>query len=116
MKSKRKMRILKKMRFLKNIFKKKPIAIDLGKIGLIVDTDSAIDSGVNDKFNKKVVIHKNVKVRGNNIIWGKVIKEIPYTEEEVKSLIRILKIPIVEKRLSKDFKFDYLHNYGDILN
>lgn len=105
-----------KMKFLINLFKKKQLDIELGKVGLIVDTDSAIDSGINDKFNKKIIIYNNVMVKRNNIIWGKIIREIPYSEEEVRSLIKISKIPIVEKKLSQDFKFDYLHNYGDILN
>ena len=86
-----------------NLFKKKePLNINLGKVGVIMSSDPSIESGINDKFNKKIVIYEKVEVHGNNIKWGKILDEIPYSEEEVINLIKIKEIPIVEKKLNNE--------------
>lgn len=106
------------MGFIKRLFKKKkPIRIEIGRCGLIVDTDPAIDSGINDRFNKKIVIYEKAIVYGdadNPIVkWGKIIDEIPYTEEEAINLMKIKKIPIVEKKLKNKFEFKDSIPFGE---
>lgn len=100
-----------------NLFKrKKPLKIELGKVGLVVDTDQALESGITNEFNKKIVIHQHVRVFGNDIHWGKILEEIPYTEEQVRNLIEIRKIPIVPKKFSDKFKFEEFHPFGEVVN
>jgi len=95
--------------------KKKPIQIDVRKCGVIVSTESSLDAGINDKFNKKIVIYEKVSVEGETIKWGKIIEEIPYTEEEVRNLIKIKEIPIVEKEYDEEFEFKEGPPFGEIL-
>ncbi len=108
------------MPFLQNIFKrKKLIKIELGKVGLIVSTEASIEAGINNKFNKKIVIYVMASVHGdadNPIVkWGKIIEEIPYTEEEVINLMKIKQIPIVEKKLKNKFEFKSGIPFGEYI-
>jgi len=95
--------------------RKKPLRIYLEKVGVIVSTESSIESGVNDKFNKKIVIYKNVEIKGNKVKWGKIIDEIPYTEEEALNLIKIKEIPLVEKNLSTRINLKEGEPLGDFI-
>jgi len=100
-----------------NLFKKKePLNINLGKVGVIISSDPALESGINDKFNKKIVIYEKVEVHGDNIRWGKILDEIPYSEEEVINLIKIKEIPIVEKKLNNEVNFVEGHYFEGIIN
>ncbi len=103
------------LNIIKKIFRKKPIHIEVGRCGLIVSTESSIESGINDRFNKKVVIYESVEVNGNIIRWGKVLEEIPYTEEEVRNLIKVKKIPIIEKRMGKNMEFKEGSPFGEVI-
>lgn len=99
-----------------NIFrKKKSLAIELGRCGIIESTEESTECGIDDKFNKKIVIYEGIKVLGNTIKWGKIIEEMPYTEEEVINLIKIKEIPIVERKIKKKFDFKEGAPFGDIL-
>lgn len=103
---------MKKMLFRK----KKKIKIRLGRIGIIIPTESSTLSGINDKFNKVIVIYNSVSIDGDTIRWGKKITEIPYTEAEAINLEKIKQIPIIEKKLSTKFKFKEGSPFGEVLN
>ncbi len=104
-----------RMKF-KNIFKKKKRNIFVNNlIGVVELTDVAMENGVDDKFNKIIKIFEGVKKEGNEIIWGKLIEEIPYSKEAVISLEEVKKIPIVFK---KQIYVDFLEEEftGGIIN
>lgn len=101
---------------LKMFKKKKKVNVSIGKVGVIESTNPAIASGINDKFNKKITIFEHLQIRDNNISWGRVIEEIPFTEEEYNNLVEIKKIPIVERRLNDNFEFDQEKEFGEIIN
>lgn len=106
------MKMLKILR----IFKSKPVLkINLGKVAIIENTENAVYNGLNDKFNKNIVIYEGVRVNGDKIIWGRKIKEVPYTPEEANSILNVLEIPIVEKRLSNDFDFIEGSEFGKVV-
>jgi len=105
-----------------NIFKKifnwlrgKKVKIELGKVGVIVSTQPSLEAGINNKFNKEIIIYESVGVLNDKIRWGKIIEEIPYTEEEVINLIKIKEIPIVERRESNKLKFNQGKEFGEII-
>jgi len=93
------------MNLLKIFRKKKRLKINLGKVGVIEPTEYAINEGINDKFNKNIVIYENVEVNGDEIRWGKILEVIPYTFEEAVNLIKIKEIPIAERKMSNKFEF-----------
>lgn len=104
------------MNIIQKIFKsKKPLKIELSKVGVIVSTEASIEAGINNKFNKKIVIYEKASVDGDTVKWGKIIEEIPYTEEEVINLMKIKQIPIVEKKLKEDFKFKEGVPFGEFI-
>lgn len=96
--------------------KKKPQKINLGKVGIITSTKNAQENGVNDKYNKIIIIYESLEVDGSNIRYGKIIRTIPYTEEEVNNLRKVLNIPIVNRKITNKFKFDELTKFGEVLN
>lgn len=96
--------------------KKEPLNINLGNVGVIISSESAIESGINDKFNKKIVVYEKVEVYGNTIKWGKIIDEMPYTEEEVINLIKIKEIPVVEKKSDDEINFVEGHYFEGIIS
>ena len=99
-----------------NPFKKKKISFKLNKIfGIIEPTDVALENGTIDKFNKNIVIREGVMVEKDRIIWGRVIEEIPYSEEAVESLEKIREIAIVEREFRKP-EFIEEESFGGILN
>lgn len=84
------------------IFPKKKIKLEINKpVGIIELTETALDNGVNDNFNKVIRIRDGVRIENNNIIWGRVIEEIPFSEESLYSIQSIKEIPIVERRFSE---------------
>ena len=97
-------------------WKKKPLKIKLGTVGIIDSTKNAKDNGVNDKYNKVIILYEGIEVRGNQIRYGKIIKTIPYTEEEVINLRKIKQIPIVVRKTSNKIKFDELTTFGEVEN
>ena len=97
-------------------WKKKPLKIKLGKVGIIDSTKNAKENGINDKYNKVIILYEGIEVNGNQIRYGKVIKTIPYTEEEAINLRKIKQIPIVFRKISKEFKFDELTTFGEVEN
>lgn len=101
------------MKFMSLIKKDKIKRIYIGRCGIIVPTNAALQQGVNDIFNKKIIIYSRIEVKGNRIIYGKVLEERPYTEEEVKNLIKIKRIPIVQKRISNKYEFEEGKPFGE---
>jgi len=96
-------KLLKKL----NPFRKKKQKLDYPyRFALVVNTPSAVSNGINDDYNKKIVIYKN----------GKVTEEIPYTPEDVKTLIKIREIPVVDKDLKEDFDFENESYFGEVVN
>src|SRR3990167_11336686 len=84
------------------IFKKKNKSFSLNKVfGIIELTESALENGTIDKFNKKIILREGVVVAGEQIIWGRIIDEIPYSEEAVESLEKIREIAVVERQFRK---------------
>lgn len=97
-------------------WKKKLLKIKIGICGIIDSTENAKDNGINDKYNKVIILYESIEVNGNKIKYGKIIKEIPYTEEEVINLKKIKQIPIVVRKISNKFKFDELTTFGEVEN
>ena len=104
------------MKFYNPFKKKKKTKIRLGKVGIIVSTEPSLNSGVNDKFNKKIIIYESVEVDGDEILYGKVVEEIPYTKEEKINLTKIKEIPIVEKKYGKEVDFHEGKPFGKVVN
>jgi len=96
--------------------KKKKTTFKLNKIfGIIEPTEVALENGTTDKFNKHIVIREGVMVEGDRIIWGRVIEEIPYSEEAVESLEKIKEIAIVERQFRKP-EFIEEDSFGGLIN
>lgn len=98
-----------------NKFKKKKINIRLGKCGIIEPTKYALDVGIDDKYNRKIIIYSSIKVINNVITYGKVIEEIPFTEEEAKNLIKIKKIPLVVRSINNNVPIQDGSPFGEII-
>lgn len=82
--------------------KRKTLKIEVGRvIGIIEPTNIALENGVSDNFNKIIRLRSGVKVEGENIIWGKTIEEIPFSEETLYALHEIKQIPIVERKFNE---------------
>ena len=93
--------------------KREPEIIRLGMVAVIEPTSFEVD----DKFNKNIVIYEGVEVVDGVIRWGRKIKEIPYTEEDVKNIQRVYDIPVVVREIhSKKIKFYENHPFGDLIN
>lgn len=100
-----------------DIFRKEPKReIVLRKVGIITLTPNAIELGVNDVINKKIVIYEKIKVVGNTIKYGKILQELPYSIEEARNLIQIKKIPLAERKLGNKFKFFEGADFGEVIN
>ena len=99
-----------------SLFKKKKLNVNIGKCGIIEPTEVALESGIDNKYNRKIVIYKNIKVRNNQINYGKVIEEIPYTEEEAINLMKIKRIPIVLRKVNNKAELEQGSPFGEIVN
>jgi len=74
---------------------------------LIRFTDIAKEKGTLDEFNKEIVIYEN----------GLIKEIVPYSEQEVKALREIYKIPVEEEILDdSEFKFDNVATFGVVIN
>jgi|GEM_PF-3836900 len=99
-----------------SLFKRKKLNVNIGKCGIIEPTSVALDSGIDNKYNRKIVIYKNIKVRDNQINYGKIIEEIPYTEEEAINLMKIKRIPIVLRKVTTKVESEQGLPFGEIIN
>jgi hypothetical protein len=77
---------------------------------VIMDTDPAMESFVNDKFNKVIKVFNNWQMFEKN----KHSLRIPYTEEDAKNISEIWKIPVVELNQSFDFEYYQGENFGEV--
>lgn len=76
------------------------------EFGLIELNNIARLEGVDDDFNKKIVIY----------VEGKAKKEYPYTEEMIQSL-KEQGIPVeTEITTDEEFDFDSISTFGGVLN
>ena len=86
------------------------------RIAIIQPTKIAIENNTIDKFNKKIVIREGVEVNGNHINWGKIVDEIPYSEERVAAIKQVHEIPIVERAYDTDLPFFQEPDFGEVVN
>ena len=99
------------------LVKRKPMVLRInGWIGIIQPTKVALDNNTIDKFNKTIVIREGVKVEGDKIILGKILKDIPYSEEVIKSIEQVYKIPIVERKYDSKIDFYQEPDFGSVEN
>lgn len=100
-----------------SIFKKKKrIEFTLNNLfGIIEPSEVSLENGNIDKFNKSIIIRQGVAVRDNKIFWGRVIEEIPFSDEAVDSLEKIREIPVIERTFRKPEFFDE-ETFGGIIN
>jgi len=101
-------------RFLQGFKRKKAEVISIGKLALVVPTIPALDNGIDDEFNKKILIHEWAEYDGNELRFGPVTKEMSYTPEDVKLIREIMEIPIVEKRFDGELELFNENNYGEV--
>jgi len=85
-------------------------------VGVIQPTKVALKNNTIDKFNKEIVLREGVQVSGNQINWGKVVDEIPYSEEKVKAIKQVYKIPIVERKFDSEMEFFEEPDFGSVEN
>ncbi|MHA1867817.1 MAG: hypothetical protein ACTSXD_07100 [Candidatus Heimdallarchaeaceae archaeon] len=98
-----------------NKLKKKKLNIQIGKCGIIEPTSYNLESGIDNKYTRNIVIYSYIKVVNNKIIYGKILDEKPYTEEEVKNLIKIKKIPILPRRINNNVEIVDGKPFGEII-
>ena len=108
--------ILKMIKKILNKFKKKRHHINLGKCGIVEPTKPAMEFGIDNKYNRKIVIYSSIVVRNNLVQYGKILEEIPYTEEEAKNLIKIKKIPLAIRKINNDVPIENGSAFGEIIN
>lgn len=100
------------MNKLKNLFrKKKEINFD-SEFAVIETTNAGINSFVNDKFNKKLVLYRNWDSYMNKISFF----EIPYTEEDAKNIYEIYEMPVIEENLEMQYEFGQEEDFGEVTN
>jgi len=80
------------------------------KFAIIRLTNPAINSFVNDQFNKKISIFKSWRHYKNDIPK----MEIPFTKIDAINVRDVLKIPIIEERLITNFDFEQEENFGEV--
>ncbi len=94
-----------------NIFKKKLPALEYdSSFAVIRKTNSAINSFVNDQFNKKISFFNS---------WWHYKKdmprdEIPYTKVDARNIKKVLGIPVIEEKLSTDADIEMEENFGEV--
>ena len=94
-----------------NIFRKKKELLDYdSNFAIIRKTNSAINSFVNDQFNKKISFFDS---------WWHYKKdmprrEIPFTSIDAKNVREVFNIPIIEERLITDVDFEFEENFGEV--
>jgi len=106
--------VRKLLKFL-GIVKSRPKALVVNtRIGIIQPTKISIENNTIDKFNKVIVIREGVEVIGNQINWGKIVDEIPYSEERVKAIKQVYEIPIVERKFNSKLGFFEEPEFGSV--
>jgi len=109
--------IKKFVKNIKGIFIKTPFVLKLNNIiGIIQPTKTALENNTIDKFNKVIIIRDGVEILNNEIRWGKILNEYPYSEERVKAINQIYQIPIVEKKFDKKIEFFQEPDFGSVEN
>ena len=99
------------------IVKSRPRALVVNtRIGIIQPTKIAIENNTIDKFNKVIIIREGVEVVDNQINWGKIVDEIPYSEERVKAIKQVHEIPIVERHFNSELGFFDEPEFGSVEN
>jgi len=68
-------------------------------------TDNALDSGVDDNFNK-IIIRKR---------YGILSKPIDFTFEEARALREIEEIPIIDEEYEDEFNFEQEEYFGEVI-
>jgi len=106
-------------RFVKKVsrpFKKsEPRVIRINQhIGIIEPTKVAIANNTVDKFNKVIIIRAGVELVGNEIRWGKIVREESYSEEKIKAMKQIREIPIVSRKFDTDIDFFKESEFGEV--
>lgn len=86
------------------------------RIGIIQPTKIALKNNTIDKFNKVIVIREGVEVMGNQINWGRIVEEIPYSEEKIKAIKQVHEIPIVERHYDSKAGFFQEPDFGSVEN
>lgn len=95
--------------------KSKPKSIRINQqIGIIKPTKVSIENNTVDKFNKVIVIRAGVELIGNEIRWGRIIREEPYSEEKIKAMKQIREIPIVSRKFDSDIDFFKEADFGEV--
>jgi len=89
-----------------NWFKKKEEldSLDNYDYAVVRLTDKAIDSGVDDNFNK-IIIRKR---------YGISEKPIDFSIEEARALREIEEIPIIDEELEEEFDFEQEEYFGEV--
>lgn len=97
------------------LVKKQPRVLKINtRIAVIQPTKIAIENNTIDKFNKVIIIREGVEVIDNQINWGKIVDEIPYSEERVAAIKQVHKIPIVERHFDNNLKFFEEPDFGSV--
>jgi len=98
------------------IFKKKQKRISVsGRIGIIQPTEVALRNNTLDKFNHKIVIYDGILFNGEEVIYGRVLEEMPFHEINVENLTNIKEIPIVARRNKQAEQFFQEPAFGEIV-
>ncbi len=101
--------------FIKKITKRKEASIIINQqIGIIQPSKVAIENNTIDKFNKVIVIREGVSIDGNEIRWGKIIREDSYSEEKIKALKQVYNMPIVERTVDDKIEFFQEKDFGEV--
>lgn len=92
---------------------KKPKRLNFeSSFAVIQSTDSATNSFVNDKFNKKICIYKD----WDSYLKRKPIKSYPFTEIDAKNFKEKFRLPMISEDLEINFEFIQGENFGEITN
>jgi len=104
-------KLLKKLGIVKN--RPKKLVVNT-RIGIIQPTKIAIENNTIDKFNKTIIIRDGVEVIEDKINWGKIIDEIPYSEEKITAIKQVHEIPIVERHFDSSLGFFEESDFGSV--
>jgi len=106
---------IRKIVFFMGLARSKPLNLRINRqIGIIQPTIVATENNTIDKFNKVIIIRDGVEIYNNEIRWGRILKEYPYSEEIVTAIKKIHEIPIVERKIGGDIEFFQEKDFGSV--